>query len=104
MMRRSDADEGAAGVGIKMGRAFAHQVGCPKQAFGTRGHGGRFFAQKFVGIAVWRESCVFREAKGVAEPAQREARGLGYAHDMPAAGNGVAERMQAAAWIEGRAV
>ncbi len=100
MMRRSDADESAAGIGIEMRSALAHQIRCPEQAFGARWCGRSFFGEKFVRItvAVGRGSGV--EAESVAEPAKRKPSGLRDAHNVPAAGNGVTKGVQAAARVE----
>ena len=96
-MQRRKTDERAANVGIKMRRAFAHQVGRPEKSFGT-GRGGRcLVGEAIVGIATVILAC----AELIAKPAERKSGGLCYAHHVPAAGNGVTEGVQPALRIEG---
>ena len=88
-----DADEGGAGVGVKVGCALAEEIGGPEEAVGCGwdggGEGGEFVVSG-------------GGEEGVLEVAEAEACAVGDAHDVPDAGGGVAEGVEAALGVERR--
>ena len=79
-----------------MRRALAHQVRSPERAFRAGLHACGFFRHALVRI-----TAIFGAgSEAIAEPAQRQARGLRYAHHVPAIRNGVAECVQPSLGIE----
>src|SRR5438132_13446069 len=67
-VRRGQADEGAASVGIKVRSALAHQIGSPQKPPASGRDFGGFVRQAFVRIA----AIICASAELVAEPAQRK--------------------------------
>ena len=94
------ANQSGARVGVKMRRAFSHQVRGPQQAVGAGRDCCSLGGETLVRIAM--VSCAGgSRAKGVAKPAQGKTRRLGHSHDVPAAGNRMAESVQPALGIQG---
>jgi hypothetical protein len=101
-VRNGQADQGGAGIGIKVGSALAHQERSPQESLGPGRHGSSLGCKTFVGVPpILRISA---SAKAVTKPAQGKTRRLRNSHHVPAAGYGMTESVQPSFSIKRRTI